>query len=57
MRGQLFSEIWSNADDVESRSVDSRTVENHIRRLGKKLGPESDRLETVIGLGYRLRTS
>ncbi|MCH9650463.1 MAG: response regulator [Deltaproteobacteria bacterium] len=48
-RGQLLSEVWGYADEVESRTVDT-----HIRRLRKKLGPESDRLETVIGLGYRL---
>lgn len=51
-RGQLLSEVWGYADDVESRTVDT-----HIRRLRKKLGPESDRLETVIGIGYRLRSS
>jgi two-component system OmpR family response regulator len=34
------------------REVDSNTIEVHVSRLRKKLGP--DALETVRGLGYRL---
>ena len=49
-RGQLLSDVWGYADDI-----DSRTVDTHIRRLRRKLGPEADRIETVIGVGYRLR--
>lgn len=49
-RGQLLSDVWGYAEDI-----DSRTVDTHIRRLRKKLGPEADRIETVIGVGYRLR--
>lgn len=47
-RNRLLAEVWGYAEDV-----DSRTVDTHIRRLRKKLGPESDRIETVIGVGYR----
>lgn len=47
-RGQLLSEVWGYADDV-----DSRTVDTHIRRLRKKLGAEAERIETIIGVGYR----
>ena len=50
-RGQLLSDVWGYAEDV-----DSRTVDTHVRRLRRKLGPEADRIETVIGVGYRLRT-
>ncbi len=50
-RGQLLSDVWGYADDI-----DSRTVDTHIRRLRRKLGHEADRIETVIGVGYRLRT-
>jgi two-component system phosphate regulon response regulator PhoB len=50
-RGQLLSDVWGYAEDI-----DSRTVDTHIRRLRRKLGPEADRIETVIGVGYRLRT-
>jgi len=49
-RGQLLADVWLYADDV-----DSRTVDTHVRRLRRKLGPEAERIETVIGVGYRLR--
>ena len=49
-RAQLLSEVWGYADDV-----DSRTVDTHVRRLRRKLGAEADRVETVVGVGYRLR--
>ncbi len=49
-RGKLLSDAWGYAEDV-----DSRTVDTHVRRLRRKLGPEAPRLETVIGVGYRLK--
>jgi two-component system phosphate regulon response regulator PhoB len=49
-RARLLSDVWGYAEDV-----DSRTVDTHIRRLRRKLGPEAERIETVIGVGYRLR--
>jgi len=49
-RAQLLSEVWGYAEDV-----DSRTVDTHVRRLRRKLGGEAERIETVIGVGYRLR--
>ena len=33
----------------------SRTVDTHVRRLRKKLGPYADWLETVRGIGYRMK--
>lgn len=50
-REKLLTEGWGYAKDV-----DSRTVDTHVRRLRKKLGSEAGRIETVIGVGYRLRT-
>jgi two-component system phosphate regulon response regulator PhoB len=50
-RGRLLSDVWGYAEDI-----DSRTVDTHIRRLRRKLGAEADRIETVIGVGYRLRS-
>lgn len=47
-RDTLLREVWGYAG-----SVDSRTVDTHVRRLRKKIGPEADRIETVIGVGYR----
>ena len=49
-RGQLLSDVWGYAEDI-----DSRTVDTHIRRLRRKLGSEADRIDTVIGVGYRLK--
>lgn len=49
-RSALLADVWGYAEDV-----DSRTVDTHIRRLRRKLGSESDRIETVIGVGYRLK--
>jgi two-component system phosphate regulon response regulator PhoB len=49
-RSRLLADVWGYAEDV-----DSRTVDTHVRRLRRKLGPESARIETVIGVGYRLR--
>lgn len=49
-RAQLLTDVWGYAEDV-----DSRTVDTHVRRLRHKLGSEADRIETVIGVGYRLR--
>jgi two-component system phosphate regulon response regulator PhoB len=49
-RSQLLSDVWGYAEDI-----DSRTVDTHVRRLRRKLGAEADRIETVIGVGYRLR--
>lgn len=49
-RSQLLSDVWGYAEDI-----DSRTVDTHVRRLRQKLGREAERIETVIGVGYRLR--
>ena len=49
-RARLLTDVWGYAEDV-----DSRTVDTHVRRLRHKLGPESARIETVIGVGYRMR--
>ncbi len=49
-RESLLTDVWRYSEDV-----DSRTVDTHIRRLRRKLGSEADRIETVVGVGYRLR--
>ncbi len=49
-RARLLSDVWGYAEDV-----DSRTVDTHVRRLRRKLGSASGSIETVIGVGYRLR--
>jgi two-component system phosphate regulon response regulator PhoB len=50
-REMLLTEGWGYAEDV-----DSRTVDTHVRRLRRKLGDEAQRIETVIGVGYRFRS-
>jgi two-component system OmpR family response regulator len=35
--------------------ISDRTVDSHIRRLRHKLGAEADLIETVYGVGYRLK--
>lgn len=49
-RAQLLSDVWGYAEDI-----DSRTVDTHVRRLRRKLGKAAEQIETVIGVGYRLR--
>lgn len=49
-RSRLLSDVWGYSEDV-----DSRTVDTHIRRLRRKLGDEAERIETLIGVGYRFR--
>lgn len=49
-RNRLLADVWGYSEEV-----DSRTVDTHIRRLRKKLGAEAERIETVMGVGYRLR--
>lgn len=49
-RDALLEEVWDYSPDV-----DTRTVDTHIRRLRRKLGNEAERIETVIGVGYRMK--
>lgn len=48
-RDKLLSLVWG----VE-HAVESRTVDMHIKTLRQKLGEEGKRIETVIGVGYRM---
>ena len=49
-RDQLLNTIWGYEFDGESRTVDV-----HIRSLRLKLGAAGGQIETVRGVGYRLR--
>jgi two-component system phosphate regulon response regulator PhoB len=49
-REQLLSNAWGYEFEGYSRTVDT-----HVRRLRKKLGPYADWLETVRGIGYRMK--
>ena len=47
-REYLMEKVWG----YESGGFD-RTVDTHVLRLRKKLGPLSERIETVWGVGYK----
>lgn len=49
-RDDLLNRVWDYATGVESRTVDT-----HVKRLRVKLGAASDYIETVRGIGYRMR--
>ncbi len=49
-RAYLLDTIWN-----ESYIGGDRSVDNAVLRLRKKLGPLGDEIETVWGVGYRLR--
>ncbi len=49
-RQMLLERVWGYAYEGYARTVDT-----HVRRLRKKLGDLSDRIETVRGMGYRFR--
>jgi DNA-binding response OmpR family regulator len=47
-REELLDRIWK--DDLE---VTDRTIDTHVQRLRKKLGPWAEAIQTVWGIGYR----
>src|SRR6266481_1253999 len=49
-RDRLLNDVWG----YES-IIDTRTVDTHVRRLRKKLGKAANVIESVRGVGYRLR--
>jgi DNA-binding response OmpR family regulator len=49
-RDKLLDKVWGYQFDGYARTVDT-----HIRRLRQKLGPYAGWIETVRGVGYRLR--
>ncbi len=49
-RERLLEDVWGY-----NYMGESRTVDVHIRALRKKLDPDGDIIETVKGVGYRIR--
>jgi two-component system phosphate regulon response regulator PhoB len=49
-RDALLDRVWGYAPGIETRTVDT-----HVKRLREKLGAASDYIETVRGIGYRMR--
>ena len=52
-RDYLLDKVWG----YEFGGLDTRTVDTHVLRLRKKLGPVGERIETVWGVGYRFARS
>lgn len=49
-RTQLLEDVWAADPEMQTRTVDV-----HVQRLRSKLGAAGEMIETVRGLGYRLR--
>lgn len=49
-RDHLLDKVWGYQFEGYARTVDT-----HVRRLRQKLGPYSDLVETVRGVGYRFK--
>lgn len=50
-RYALLMEVWSYGPDIKTRTLDV-----HVSRLRKKLGPYANwGIETIIGVGYRFQ--
>lgn len=47
-RSQILDQVWCRAADITERAVDV-----YIRRIRKELGPYSDCIENIYGVGYR----
>jgi len=50
-RDALLHDVWGHTPGLPTRTVDT-----HIQRLRKKLGPVAAYIETLRGVGYRFRT-
>ena len=51
-KGQIYQHVWK-----DSYADNEDAVNTHINRLRKKLGPSKDCIETLWGIGYRMKNS
>ena len=51
-KGQIYQHVWE-----EHYADNEDTVNTHINRLRKKLGQYKDYIETLWGIGYRMKNS
>ena len=49
-RDMLLDQVWGY-----DAALTTRTVDTHIKRLREKLGKAGDYIETIRGIGYRLK--
>jgi two-component system phosphate regulon response regulator PhoB len=52
-RDALLQDVWGH----QAQGIPTRTVDTHIQRLRKKLGPAAPYIETLRGVGYRFLTA
>lgn len=46
-RQALLKSVWNYAEDARTRTVDV-----HVQRLRRKLGPRGDAIKTIVRMGY-----
>lgn len=46
-RQTLLKSVWNYAEDARTRTVDV-----HVQRLRRKLGPNAEALKTIVRIGY-----
>ena len=51
----LLTRLVSHRGRIMQRAADERTVDVQIAKLRQKLGPWAEHIETVRGIGYRVR--
>ena len=51
-RNEILRTVWGYSDEVHSRTLDT-----HMKRLRNKLGDHANLVETIRGVGYRLKVS
>jgi DNA-binding response OmpR family regulator len=47
-RQELFEDVWAGRG-----TIDNRTIDVHVSRLRRKLGPVRGQIQTLVSLGYR----
>ena len=52
-RRELLEAVWGMDVTVEPRTVDAHIA--HLRKILSKHQPEAPKIETIWGMGYRLR--
>ena len=51
-RDRLLDDVWGY-----EVAITTRTVDTHVKRLREKLGSAGEYIETVRGVGYRMKDS
>ena len=51
----LLVRLVAHRGRILTRAADERTVDVQVANLRKKLGPWAEHIETIRGVGYRVR--